>query len=468
MKLPQSVEDLTKLVERHGPDAVAKQFRKPPIPSSLLREASQSSPSKSVWIFLARYMLTPSSVLEEMARQNADFPVSVLVVLAQNPRTPPTELSVLLHHPEAEVHAAVAANPNLPARDMAALLDQGNALVARALASNPSLKLNAQARLAAYGDPATRVALTQNKALHPDLWVALSSDPSPIVRFTLAAASHAPDDLLPFWADSDREEIQLALLSRSSLSEKLLKALLLSPHASVRQAAAEKLTLGDVEMLRLSQVDCVDERRVMAARTDVPAAIQHQLALDDSIEVREALAMNEAIWPEVAEFFVSGEDEEACLALLNNPAMPEALYVELAWQNKPRIIAALASNDRTPVEVLQYLVNERLSPEAIFHLAACQKKAVWMRGDLADSLANTVSPSLRCLAAHAQALSLQQRNLLKDDPAPRVKVAAYETTPDRTSPDEMSMPVSDKISACLAQLQNLIFKTPGEDDESVA
>ncbi|WP_309380337.1 hypothetical protein [Cerasicoccus frondis] len=456
MKLPQDVDELIALVEKHGADAVAKRFRKPPIPSSILRQASQANPSEVVWIFLARYMLTPSSVLEEMARQNAEYPASVLIELAQNPRTPPTELSLLLQHGDVQVHAAVAANPNLPPRDMQALMLEKDPVVARSLAANPALKLNAQAHLAAFGDASARLALTQNKSLHPDLWIALSSDPSPLVRFSLAAANHAPDDLMPFWADSDREEIQLALLSRSSLADKILKSLLLSPHASVREAATEKIKLGEVEILRLCQVDNVTERVAMAAREDVPAAIQHQLAQDDAVAVREALAMNAALWPEVAEFFVSGEDEDACLAMLNNPAMPEALYVELAWQNKPRIIAALASSDRTPPEVLQYLVNERLSPDAIFHLAACHIKAPWLRGELADALADVATPSIRALAASAHQLSLQQRNRLKDDSAPRVRIMAIETTPTRESPDEMAPETSPAIQQCILQLEAML------------
>lgn len=463
MKLPEDVDDLVALVEKHGAEAVAKRFRKPPIPSTILRTANESQPDEAMCVFLARYHLTPSSVLEGMVRRYTEFTTPVLVELAQNPRTPPTELGALLKHPDAEVLAAVACNPNLPARDMQTLLEDGDTQVVQALAGNPSLKLNAQARIAAHGKPASRLALTQNKSLHPDLWVALSSDPSPMVRYALAAASHAPDDLLPFWADSDREEIQLALLSRSSLKDKLVKSLLLSPHATVRQAAAERMKLGHVEMLRLCQVKNVEERVSMAAHPDLPAALQHHLAVDDAVEVREALARNTSLWPEVAEFFVTGEDEAACLALINNPSMPEALYVELAWQNKPNIIAALASNEQTPVEVMQYLVNDRVSAEAVFHLAACDAETPWMRGDLADALAGLHSPSLRRLAAGAEALSLEKRNLLKDDPSPRVKIAAYETTPTREAPDEVNEAQDAAIIACLERLNELLAgKEPDE------
>jgi len=461
MTLPQTVAELVDLIDQHGPEAVARKFRKPPIPTQLLRAFSHEPPSEQGWVFLAGYALTPSSLLEEMAQQAGDFPSSVLEALATNPRTPPTSLTQLLQQPSEAVRAAVAVNPNLPPRDMDALLEAESALIWRALAENPALKLKAQARIAAHGDPAARVALTQNKALHPDLWIALSSDPSPVVRFALAAANQAPDDLLPFWADSDREEIQLALLTRKNLPDKILRALIFSPHPRVRAAVAARRPLDEVELLHLSRAKEADDRRYVAALPDLPAAIQHELAQDDDLETRQRLARNECIWPEVAEFFATSEDEDACLALLENPAMPETLFVELAWLNKPRLIAALACSEHTPDEVLQYLVNERLSAHAIFHLAASRFPAPWLRGDLANALAAMPAPSLRLLAARAPQLPASARNRLRDDPAPKVKQAAYEVQPgpELAPPDAGA---AQAIRACLDELTKLINAPPHE------
>ncbi|MEO0795235.1 MAG: hypothetical protein AAFX93_08745 [Verrucomicrobiota bacterium] len=461
MDVPQNISELIALVEEHGAEKVAKRFRKPPIPSQLLIAVSHETPPESVWVFLAQYVLTPSSLLEELAQENSKFPGQVLIPLSQNPRTPPTSLSKLMAHPERSVRAAVAANPNLPARDINDLLESKDTEVWQSLATNPALKFKVQAQLAAQGDAATRLALVKNKSLHPDLWIALSADPSPIVRFTLATASNAPDDLLPFWADSDREEIQLALLTRSSLPPKILKSLLLSPHASVRQGVREQLELDEVDLLYLSRTNAIEERQYVAALPGVSGNLQHQLAQDDDLAVRAALATNESIWPEVAEFLVTGEDEDACLAMLDNPEMPESLYVELAWLNKPRLVAALASSDNTPEEVLHYLVNDRLSAEAIFHLAACQRAAPWLRADLASALSKHTSPSLRNLAASATGLPQADRNRLRDDHIPRVRQAAYEVLPE---PIEIKSSTKAAIEKCLQELEQLFQR--GTHDET--
>lgn len=435
MDLPKDIAALAALIEEHGPDKVARRFRKPPIPSSLLRAYSHEPPTDEGWEFLGRYVLTPSSMLEEIVRGADAFSASVLAQVAQNPRTPPSSLTALAGHDDAIVRAAVAANPNLPVRDMEQLLEAGNPIVCASLATNGALKLKLQAQLAAHGDAATRLALTQNKSLHPDLWMALSSDPSPMVRYALAAATHAPDDMLQFWADSDREEIQLALLTRCSLPSKILHSLMLSPHGKVRSTARQSNLMPQSELLdaptllHLSRTGSSDERQFVAAMADAPAALQHALAQDDDVLVRTTLAVNESIWPEVAEFFISTEDVDACLALLDNPAMPEALYVELAWLNQQRITAALASSQRTPEEVLHYLVNERLSAVAIFHLAASRRAVSWLRADLASALASLPSPSLRLLAAKSPALPFSARKRLCDDPAPVVRNAAYELPP---------------------------------------
>lgn len=467
MQLPSSIEELADLIDEHGPDKVAKRFRKPPISSQLLRAYSHEPPSEEGWMFLAQYALTPSSLLEEMANAPDSFPAKVLGLVAQNQRTPPNALSEFARHALRDVRAAVAENPNLAARDIELLLENADTTLWSALAVNPSLKLKTQAYLAAHGDAATRLALTQNKSLHPDLWVALSSDPSPLVRFTLAAASHAPDDLLPFWADSDREEIQLALLTRRSLPDKIRQALIFSPHASVRQAVIELAPPDEVELLHLSQVDDAIDREYVSSLEHVPAALQHELAQDSDVAVRQALASNESIWPEVAEFFVTGEDEEACLTLLDNPAMPEALYVELAWLNNPRITAVMASSERTPAEVLQYLINERMSAVAIFHFAASGQNAPWLRADLANALAGLPSPSLRALAANAPQLPASARNRLRDDPAPRVRHAASELPPGLEL-EEVQLPAASNLDECLRELNALIHGeslTAEADDE---
>ncbi|MGE9291271.1 MAG: hypothetical protein ACQKBT_09790 [Puniceicoccales bacterium] len=454
MKVPQSIEELLQLVEQQGADAVARRFRKPPIPSKLLIALSESSPPEDGWVFLTSYSLTPSSLLEEIGANCTDYPSSVLVPLTQNPRTPPSTLSVLLRHDDPQVKAAAGRNPNLPARDIETLLGEDHPEVWRALASNTSLKFRTQAILAARGDASVRLELVNNKSLHPDLMVALSADPSPLVRHALATLPKVDDEMLLFWADSDREEIQHAILSRDDLPKEVWRSLMLSPHASVRKAVREGRKLDKVDLLHLSRSEDVEDREFVARRKNVTPGIQHELAHDRSTAVRVALAENRSIEPEVAEFLVTGEDVEACLALLENPDMPPGLFLELAWMNQPSVTAALARNRKTPEEVLQYLTNEKLSAVALAYLAISRRPATWLRSELAHALARHELPSIRALAASSLHLSERARNRLRDDPCPRVSKMAL-AYPAEENPTTAPMP-AHALENCLKELAAII------------
>lgn len=454
MKVPSTIEELLELIQTQGVDAVARRFRKPPVPTKLLLALSQSNPPEEGWIFLTSYALTPSSLLEEIGAQSADYPASVLVPLTQNPRTPPSTLSALVRHEDPEVKAAAGSNPNLPQRDIEALLEEKIPEVLRTLASNPSLKFRAQAILAAQGDASVRLELVNNKNLHPDLLVALSADPSPLVRHTLASSAKVDDEILLFWADSDREEIQHALISRGTLSKEVWRSLILSPHESVRKAVRETRKLDEVEVLHLSRSEAYEDREFVALRKKVAPGIQHELAHDTETDIRIALAGNRCIEPEVAEFLVTGEDIEACLALLENPDMPPGLFLELAWMNQPSVTAALARNKKTPEEVLQYLTNEKLSAVALAYLAISRRPATWLRSELAHALARHELPSFRALAASSLHLSEQARNRLRDDPSARVSKMAL-AYPAEETPTSAPLP-TDALQNCLNELSAII------------
>jgi len=454
MQVPNSIEELLRLIQEQGPEAIARRFRKPPIPSKLLLSLGQSNPSEEAWIFLTSYALTPSSLLEEIGAHYADYPASVLVPLTQNPRTPPSTLSVLLRHEAAEVRAAAGKNPNLPPRDVETLLEEINPEVWRALASNPSLKFRPQAILATRGDPSVRLELVSNKSLHPELMVSLSADPSPLVRHALASSAKVDDEMLLFWADSDREEIQHALMSRGTLTKEVWSSLLLSPHDSVRRAVRETRKLDPVDQLQLSRSDVEEDREFVAKRKGLAPGIQHELAHDTATGVRIALAGNRSIEPEVAEFLVTSEDIESCLTLLENPDMPQGLFLELAWMNHPSVTAALARNKKTPEEVLQYLTNEKLSAVALAYLAISGRSATWLRSELSHALARHELPSFRALAATSLHLSEQARNRLRDDPSPKVRKLAL-AYPAEETPTSEPLP-TNALENCLNDLAAIL------------
>ncbi|WOO42883.1 hypothetical protein [Rubellicoccus peritrichatus] len=422
--IPKTTDELLTVLKVDGISNACKRFKKPPIPSKLLRELYEGEATELGLLFLATYPLAPSDLLEQMGQDVDQLPVNVAATVATNPRTPPHTLSTLAEHEAVEVKAAAAGNPRLPQRDIQNLLETDNLEIWKLLATNTALKPREQSILATKGDAATRLALAANPRLNSDLALALTGDPSIAVRCTVVATAVADENLLQFWADCDREEIQLALMERKDLTAEVWSSLKLSPVSSVRRLAITASPPDSEELLFLSKSEDAEDRAWIASREDVMPGIQHQLAQDEDISVRSALARNPVIWPEVSEFFITSEDKEGCLALLDNPELPVVLFPELGWLGDPTITAALAGHPKAPEEVLQYLVNDRRSIPAILHMALNRRPAPWLKAALSNALADHSLPHLRAIAASSENIDPRKLYQLLEDPAASVRNAA--------------------------------------------
>lgn len=422
--IPKTTDELLTVLKADGVSNACKRFKKPPIPSKLLRELYEGQATELGLLFLATYPLAPSDLLEQMGQDVDQLPVNVASAVATNPRTPPHTLSVLAEHEAVEVKAAAAGNPRLPQRDIQSLLETDNLDIWKLLATNTALKPREQSILATKGDAATRLALAANPRLNSDLALALTGDPSLAVRCTVVATAIADENLLQFWADCDREEIQLALMERKDLTAEAWSSLKLSSVPNVRRLAIAASPPDSEELLFLSKSEEAEDRVWIASRDDVQPGMQHQLAQDDDPSVRSALARNPAIWPEVSEFFITSEDMVGCLALLDNPELPVVLFPELGWLGDPTITAALAGHKKAPDEVLQYLVNDRRSIPAILHMAFNRRSAPWLKANLSNALADHPVPSLRAIAASSEHIEPRKLYQLLEDPATSVRTAA--------------------------------------------
>lgn len=460
-KAPETVEALLEELEAEGTVRLCTRYKRPPLPSRLLRALYEEQPGNPLAQgFIARYPLSPSDLLERLGAECREG--SVLAVLADNPRTPPNTLSLLARHEDEVVRAAMARNPRLTQRDLQAMIDEDNPCVSAALAENTALKAPQQALLATHRAEAVRLGLTRNPSLDPDIALALSADPCLAVRCQLAAEATAEAELLLFWADCDREEIQLALLERAELPDDVLDSLHLSPHARVRERTAQRRSPGPALMLHLARSKDEAEREEVCRREDLPPGIQHRLCQDESSRVRAALAANPAIHRDLACHLVSDPEPTVCLALLDNPSLDLAVIQEMVRVGDPATMAALVGFADLAPELAVTLVNQRLSAAALLHLAWHGQPMPNLRADLARCLARHELPILRALAARSELLEPALLAWLADDPSSRVAEAARSNRNYRPdyAPEQAGAAGegdSPEVTRCLAELDRLLY-----------
>lgn len=419
--LPQTKDELRSQIAELGCEQICRKYRRPPLPSRLLRDLSEEN-QPSDQLFIASYPLSPSDLLESLAKINP--PVEVAMALASNPRTPPPVLLEFIEHSEARVREAVANNPNLTAREITRLLKDDHPEVVRSLALNPGLKSQHQAFLIRHRDPATRIQLALNNNLDGPILRALGEDDSPLVRRHTAAVGKADDNLLLLWADGDDEAQQLGLLERKRLNDPVIRSLSLSRHPEVRKLVRKRYPLQEPEMVYRVDFGTEEEQCELAADPSLPIPLQHALCEKESPEIHRALARNPNLATEVFEYLLQTGEEEDLIPLFDNPRIKDDWRLSLA-QNGGKMLNAVLMQDGENVEALgSELINRHLSAEATVQLAARGQKFPGLRADLARALARHRVPGLRALAATSHHLFPATLRRLGDDPVPQVARAA--------------------------------------------
>ncbi|MCC5835798.1 MAG: hypothetical protein JJU20_13790 [Opitutales bacterium] len=441
--VPQSPQELLACIRELGIDKTCSRFRRPPLPSLLLRELKEQADTEGLY-FIARYSLSPSDLLESLAAQSDD--AQLMRLLAANPRTPPPILLGLIEHPIPEVRGAVAINPNLTPREILKLLRDDHAEVVEALAQNPGLKIQHQAFLLRHPNASVRHTLAQNHHLDPQILRALGDDPDPDVRRQVAALSKADANQLQLWADSDDEALQTGLLERKKLDDSLIRSLALSAHVDIRTAVESRFELQPEEwVFRMDHGDPQEQLRLAAWR-EIPSAIQRNLCQKESLELRAQLAANPRLDDAIAEFLTQSGEPDIGLALLDNPRhQPEWLDALAQWGH-PLLDAALTYATDAESALLHELINVRLSAEATVQLSAQGKAFPALRSDLAAALVRHNFPALRALAAGSQQLAPALLRQLANDPIKTVAQAARSNPNFRPNdpPSEPALSHSDQ------------------------
>ncbi|MCC5806895.1 MAG: hypothetical protein JJU00_11265 [Opitutales bacterium] len=452
---PETTAQLLALLRDHGPERLCTRYRRPPLPSKLLRALCEEGDPEGLR-FVARYPLSPSDLLEQLAARTEDTAVAAL--LAANPRTPPPVLSAFIGHSAAQVRAAAALHPGLHPREILNLLRDSDPFVVRCLAGNPGLKSQHQACIARHEDPSVRMALAGNTALDPQVVRVLGDDESPLVRFHTAAQARADKNQLLMWADSDDPALQHGLLLRKAPPPEILESLALSAHTSVRTALAENHPPDPAARLFVLDHGTAEERAAHAADPALPRPVQRMLCQSDDTRTRSALAANPAIDTDIAEYLCQSGSEAEILALLANPSKTPAWHGFIVRSGHPHVNAALVYEDDLDPRHLHELVNRRLCPETTVQLAAARRPFRSLRADLATALATHPWPALRALAAGSKHLPHTLLRKLTADPVPTVAAAAANPNADTPAPAVESIPAArgGDVSAWLSRIDHTL------------
>lgn len=429
---PENIDELLERIQRDGIVRACSVFRRPPLPSRLLRELYDHRQDPLGRRFIAAYPLSPSDLLECLSEESEDS--EALAMVAVNPRTPPHSLARLAEHPDPSVRSRAAGNSQLTARDLRALARDERVEVRVAVARNEAIRLQHQAELAKDADPSVRVALAGNAVLDPEVALFLSDDDSPLVRVQLVGCANVEDEQLLYWADSDREELQLALLKRSQLPPPVIESLVLARSATVRSEARARLEgfRDPVPATFVVRYGTEPERAALAAEPALPVPLQRVLSQDAAVPVLSALAANWEIDPDVTEHLIGRGVPEVLETLAENAGIQENALFSLAKAGDARVDALLAFRENLPASIVRMLAAGGSDS------AYLRQKAV--RGDPVEHLPETVSlnlaraplPSLRALAARSPSLQPELLRDLAADPAPTVRLAVAENpvTPD--------------------------------------
>lgn len=432
-----SAESLLARLESEGVRAVCHAYRKQPIPSRILQElitpasgdqpaggddAAAPTPGSALALeFVAAYPLSPSHLLESLAQSSP--PSVVLARLATNPRTPPQLLTGMAAHEDALVRAQVATHRQLPGRELTALAQDSDATVRASLAGNPSLRLPHQAMLVADDEPAVRLKLAGQPVLPTPVALVLGADDCPAVNLHTVATATVEDEILEYWAVSDDEALQLALLLRKNLPAEVCHLLLRSPHAAVRRQARADLDLDDVDLLYLITHGEDDERAWVAGQPLLPRPLQSALAQDEAEGVRVALAANPVLEDTIARYFVGLAEAPVCAALAANPTVAPELIEELAATRAPAVLRALAYREDLDARLVMLLLTH--SRDFRGHWALQGRTSPTLDVETAQALAKDPLPTVRAFAINT-CPDWRRADLyeLARDPVPAVQIAA--------------------------------------------
>jgi len=476
-----TIEDLRASLDAVGAVETVKAFKGQTVPSRFLRQFAESAiaaapPDAVSALFLALWPETPAAVLEQLVESAAagDLAAEITAALVKHPRTSAEALQKLLGTGDGGTQALLASSSRLAPELAAELLDSPSLEVRCKLALNPGLAPTLQARLAHDPVPFVRTTLLRRARLDAGALALLVHDDDLLVRAAVVTGAAVDDAALLEWADIDDFYTQFFLLQREGLPPKVLESLCLSRNLAIQELAlARRQTLSPDEAHGLSEHGSVAVRVAVAAKPNLPAAIQERLAADAAPDVRLALAANPGIGAAAVWALLDSGDHLVRRELAQNPGLGEEEVVELCDHAAadPGLVKLLAMRPRLTAEQKALLLaagGEGIAYQFAMHGMTFPELAE----ERAEQWAAHPLPLLRVFAAGAHALSRSALAKLTMDPLPEVRraLAANTGLPERTAgflvtdaDAETAVLARKRLDALTAATQQQAVSTPAPE-----
>ena len=435
-----TIEELTSTLNAVGAVEAVKAFKGRVIPSRYLREFTDDvvptvAMNPVAALFLALWPETPAAVIEQLA-EAAPGP-EVVLALAKHPRTSPYAMRKLLATGDPALQVQLANSSRLGPELAENLLTSPDPEVRGKLAINPGSPPALQAKLAQDPVPFVRTALLRRSRLDAGVLTLLLHDDDLLVRAAAVTGATVDDSVLLEWADSDDYYIQLFLLQRAELPAKVMESLCLSRNAAIQELIlARRPALSPDEAHGLSEHECAAVRALVAAKGQLPKAVQERLAADTAPEVSQALAANPAISTDTLWALLDTGTPAVRHALAENPALNEEQVLELcdlATQDL-ELAKRLVLRPRLTDEQKTLLL-ETGGETLAYHFAANRVAFPELDEQWAERWAGHAVPLLRAFAAGSHHLPRAALAKLAIDPNPIVRRALATNTalPERSA-----------------------------------
>ncbi|WBP85600.1 hypothetical protein [Kitasatospora cathayae] len=266
----------------------------------------------------------PDEVAELLAADESDDVVAELAV-----NTTWLDLLVrLAAHPSAMVRRWAAANEAMPAESLTALLDDPEVLVREQAAGNPTTPGAAAARLVA-DHAMIRQALAAHPGLPAETYQRLTRDEIPWVRSNLAQNPGIDERLIRHLAEDDGHDVRRSLAQHPAVPLDVLARLAttvkIGPILLPRIAGADPTELAELAASPEPRV-----RALVAARRDLPSALRDQLAADPVAKVVKSVAPDPDLSTAQLTAALDRFGTTVAAAVAANPGTPGALLDRIA------------------------------------------------------------------------------------------------------------------------------------------
>jgi len=315
-------------------------FNNPDCPSSILstylEPIDQGAPVDHLFNIACLHRNAPESLMHSLIAKDM-LPASLLQSLVERPHCSTLLLEDAFRSGDEALQTAVLRHPHCSHTLRANHIADHHEAFRSALASNPAITDEEQKILLSDRNPRVRIALAYNRHLSETTRVQLSRDDDIEVRDAFIAAMKAADPSVQTAPQGD---------CLSTLSPLRLVAL-----------AGQNMLTADVQLQIIRESSNEAVLATLAANTVITADVQRKIAQECPAEVRNILATNPSLTPELQMYLYDTGMNATKVALMLHPTLSKAVQDKVMNDRVDNVIEALALNPNLHPEEQKYIID---------------------------------------------------------------------------------------------------------------